>query len=453
MLTAVGVYYQYFYEPANCFDGVQNADEIGVDCGGSCVRICSFTVAPPRVLWAQSFAVTDNQYNAVAYVENRNEGAGAPVLRYTFQLFDADGLINEKQGETVLPANTTQPIFEGRIMTGGRTPTETKLIITNPELWLPSVSDRSNFRTTALALLQPDSRPRLNVTMQNSNLTTVNDLEVVATIFDVRGNPLTASQTFVDTFPGRSAVNLVFTWPRPIAKTIRSCEVPSDIMMVLDRSGSMAADGGNPPEPLESAKRSAQDFISQLRPTDTVGILSYATTPSSPMEQLLTTDKASALDAIARVAMRQDGIQYTDMNAAIAAAATELTSVRHRDDARKVMIIFTDGDVTRPLNAAGERDVAYAAEAARAAARAAKDQDITIYTIGFGDFFAPSSDAISRDVALISDLASAPELSYTAPTLADLARVYSEIADAICEEGATRIDVIPKTTTGFPQWP
>ena len=453
MLCLVGVYYNYFYEPDSCFDGVQNGDELGVDCGGSCVRICSFTVEPPRVLWAESFAVTDNQYNAVAYIENRNQIAGTPEVRYTFQLFDKDGIINQKSGITSLPPNTTQPVFEGRIATGERVPTRTTLELTPAELWLPGASDRGNYRTTALELLQADSRPRLNVTLQNDNLYAVNNVEVIATIFDARGTPLTASQTFIDNFAGRSQSNLVFTWPRPIAKTIRSCEVPSDIMIVLDRSGSMAADGGSPPEPLESAKVSAQAFVRQLRADDQVGFLSYATNPSSPIEQMLTSDKTRATEAIAGATMGTDGVQYTNMGEAISVASAELVSSRHRDDARKVMILFTDGDVTRPLNPDGERDIQYAGDYARIQADQAKEQDITIYTIGFGDFFAQTSDLIVRDLDLISDLASAPEMSFTAPTVADLVRVYSEIADSICEEGAARIDVVPKTGGGFPQWP
>ncbi len=453
MLCVTGVYYNYFYEPDSCFDEMQNGDELAPDCGGSCVRICSFTVEPPRVLWAESFAVTDNQYNAVAYVENRNQVAGTPELRYKFQLFDKDGLINEKSGVTSLPPNSTQPIFEGRIATGGRVPSYTTLELESSQLWLPGASDRSNYRTTALELLHADTRPRLNVTLQNDNLYTVSNVEVIATIFDARGTPLTASQTFIDNFVGRTQSNLVFTWPRPIAKTVRSCEVPSDIMIVLDRSGSMAADGGTPPEPLESAKSSAKTFVEQLRATDQIGFLSYATTPSSPIEQELTTDKTMAVGAILSTAMGSDGVQYTNMGEAIKIATDELVSARHRADARKVMILFTDGDVTRPLNSAGQRDVAFAGEYAKTLAKTAKDQDIIIYTIGFGDFFATSSDLISRDLTLISDLASAPALSFTAPTLADLARVYSEIADSICEEGAARIDVVPKTGGGFPQWP
>ena len=36
LLIGTGIYFAYFYEAANCFDGTQNGDERGVDCGGSC---------------------------------------------------------------------------------------------------------------------------------------------------------------------------------------------------------------------------------------------------------------------------------------------------------------------------------------------------------------------------------------------------------------------------------
>jgi Mg-chelatase subunit ChlD len=452
-LVLVGVYYNYFYQAPNCFDGTQNSDELGVDCGGPCVRICSFSVIPPREVWAKSFAVTSSQYNAVAYIENRNQTAGTPELRYRFELYDATGLITVRDGVTTLPPNSTYPIFEGRINTDGRTPTRTVLVLNPPELWLPANYDRNNYRTISLELLDIDARPRLNVLLQNDDLVESRNVEVVATIFDSQGNPLTASQTFIDIFPGRSASELVFTWPQPIAKTIRSCDVPSDIMIVLDRSGSMAADGGTPPEPLESAKLSAATFVNQLRATDQVGFVSYATTPSVPLEQTLTSNRAAARQAILGTAMGTDGTQYTDMGAALQVATNELLSTRHRTDARKVMIFFTDKDVTRPLNPAGQRDVEFAANYARQMAVAAKEKDITIYTIGFGDFFQPASNEIQRDTQLIADLASAPEFSYTAPTIAELERVYREIAESICEDGPTKIDVLPKTSNIFAPWP
>ena len=138
------------------------------------------------------------------------------------------------------------------------------------------------------------------------------------------------------------------------------------------------------------------------------------------------------------------------MGAAFREAFRELQSARARDDARKVIVFLTDGDVTRPVNpVTGLRDVEYAAQYARDNAQAAKDREVTIYTIGFGDFFLEIEDILDRDLGLVRDLASDPGKSFIAPTVAELERVYRNIAEDICEEGPARIDIIPRTGANF----
>lgn len=450
-IAVTSIYFLFFYAQATCFDNLQNGAELGVDCGGKCVRICSFTVTPPQVVWAESFKIVDGQYNAVAYIENKNTEAATPALSYTFKLLEDGVVIAERSGLTILPPNSVYPIFEGRILTTeGREPTQTIIEIEESDMWLPASVGRNQFKTLDIDLLSTDSRPRLNVQIENTELTEARDVEVVATIFDRAGKPVTASQTFIDNFAPRSTKEIAFTWPNSIAKTVRSCEVPSDIVLVLDRSGSMAADGGTPPEPLESAKSAAKTFVRLIRNTDLVSFLSYATTPSSPIEQTLTSNLTDIEAAIQNVAMGKDGVQYTDMGAALDSALTEVTSLRHREEARKIIIFLTDGDVTRPLNPqTGLADREYAANFARTMAEKAKAANVTIYTIGFGDFFKGATDEVARDVDLIRDLASEPSLFFAAPTVTELEAVYKEIAGGLCEEGPTKIEVITKTSTNF----
>lgn len=450
LLLAI-LYVQFVQTQPSCFDGRQNGDERGVDCGGSCQRICTFDVTEPHVRWAQSFRIADGQYNVAAYVENRNRDAGIRELGYRFVLYDERGdVITERSGVTPLPPDGVYPIFEGTVTTDGRTPARTFIELDQDPFWLAADAGREQFEVRSRQLFDVDARPRLLARIYNTSLDDERDVEIVATIFNASGTALTASQSVVPLFLGREEREVAFTWPEPIAKTVRSCEVPSDIMVVLDRSGSMAADGGNPPEPLESAKNAAINFVQQLRDNDQVGYLSYATTPSAPIEQTLTPNRTQVETAIAGTRMGTDGVQYTNMGDALTAAYRELRSARGRSDARKVIVFMTDGDVTRPVNpATGARDIEYAAQYANDAARAAKDDDVTIYTIGFGDFFLDAPGVIERDVQLLRDLASEQELFFEAPTLADLARVYRDIVTDICEEGAAVIDIVPKTTGGL----
>jgi len=409
------------------------------------------SITHPVVEWAESFKIQDGQYNAVAYIQNRNAVAGTPEFKYKFQLLENGSLIAERSGTTVLPPNTVYPIFEGRIATtDGRAPTETRFEFEPAELWLPATYIRNQFRVIDLNLENADTRPRLTTKIENTELTDADAVETVATIFSSEGKPLTVSRTLIDKLASRTTREVVFTWPNSIAKTIKSCEVPSDIMVVLDRSGSMAADGGNPPEPLESAKVAAQNFILQVQSSTQIGLVSYSASATLPIEQVLTNDKQIAAKAATQVTMGKDGTQYTNMGDAFATALAELTSERHRDNARKVIIFLTDGDVTRPVNpATNELDRDYAATYALEKAKEAKDASVTIYTIGFGQALQKEDGSMTRDIELIRNLASEPDLYYEAPTIADLEKVYKQIATGLCEEGPTKIEVIPKNRPVF----
>ncbi len=451
LLVSGLVYLIYFTTPPTCFDSLQNGGEDGVDCGGPCVRICAISVTPPSVLWVNSFRVADGQYNAVAYIENRNEVAATRELNYTLTLLDGNEVIAEKHGVTLLPPNSVYPIFEGPIFTeGGRVPTETTLTLEPVAVWQPATMGREQFRVLDYELMDVDARPRLSTQVENTALTDATAVEVVATIFSSAGTPLTASRTFIDNFRARTTRDVVFTWPNSIARTVRSCEIPSDIVLLIDRSGSMRADGQNPPEPLTSAKLAAETFIEQVKGEAQVGVISYATTPSLPIEQTLTADLTAAREAIASVTMGTDGVQYTNLGDAFRSAYQELSSDRGRDNARKVIILMTDGDVTMPFDPeTGNMNREFAANYARQQAEVAKDSEVTVYTIGFGDFLRNPGPDLTRDTGLLRELASGAEYFFTAPTATELANVYQTIASGLCEEGITRVEIIPKTDANF----
>lgn len=426
-----GVYFLYFYEAANCFDGFQNADERGVDCGGSCVRICSFDVTSPNIRWAQSFKVRDGQYNAVAYIENMNKGAATPELSYTFSLYDDDGLITEIPGVTILPPDSVYPIFAGPIRTDDRVPTKTFIEVNDAELWLPALSGRDQFTVVDRTLTGVDSAPRLTARVRNTALTPTEDVEVVATIFDVRGNALTSSRTFVEYFGPQSTEEIVFTWPEPIAKTLRSCEVPTDIVVAIDLSGSMNNDQDDPPEPITSVLQAAESFVSRLRERDKAALVTFATEATTNIQ--LTNEIDRVEDTVNGLSIApEEETGSTNTGDAFLRAQEELSSSRHNTNARKVMVILTDGLATAP----DEEPEKYALEKAEAL----KADDVEVYAIGLGQ-------EVNMD--FVRSVASGPEYAYQALSRTQVDRIYEEITGAICEDGPAIIDIIPKTETSF----
>lgn len=431
-LVSTGVYFLYFYAAPTCFDNKQNGEEIGMDCGGnSCTRICAVSVRQPSVVWSKSFEVQPSQFNAVAYVDNVNPVAGTPELQYTFTLSDAAGVITERSGTTVLPPNSTYPIFEGHIDTQGRVPTATTLVLKPPALWLPALENRSQFKTVDLKLVEADARPKLNVKMENTGIGEAKSVEVVATIFDSRGTALTASQTFVDIFPGRMQKDLVFTWPNPIAKTVRSCSVPTDVVLAIDLSGSMNNDGGLPPQPVTAVLKAASGFVANLHPEDRVSVVTFAS--NAEVAVPLSSSASSIADAIKKLVINpKEERGTTNTGDALSVAQTELNSVRHNPDARRVVILLTDGLATAP----GKTPEIYAEEKAALL----KTDGINLFTIGLGK---------GADMAFVQTIASNAKQAFAAPTATMLGSIYQSITGSICEDGAARIDVIPKVTDVF----
>lgn len=423
-------YYTYLYAAPTCTDGKQNGNERGVDCGGACSLICLADINEPRVEWSRSFRVTDGQYNAVAYVVNENPYA-TRELSYTFRLFDEDGLIAERSGTTVLMPNATTPVFEGRVITDDRVPRQTVFEITNPGRWYAPSRDRSSFRTETFDLADAGSAPRLTAQLTNTLFDPVREVEVVATIFDRSGNALTTSQTYVEEFGAQSSRNLTFTWPEPIANTLRSCDVPTDVVLAIDLSGSMNNDSEDPPEPLTTVLSAARGFISRLQAADQVSVVTFATEATTPLP--LSSDKAAANRLVQSLAIDPEEERgSTNTGAAFGHAFRELSSDRVNVDARKVMVVLTDGLATAP----DEEPEQFAL----AGASVLKSLGTQVFSIGIGE-------QVNQD--FVRQLASTENNAYFAITPQQIDTIYRTITDEICEDGPARIDIIPKTPDIF----
>lgn len=434
-LSLVGVlfYYVGFYNPANCFDGKENGEERGIDCGGSCVPFCSIDVSSPEVVWARSFKIAKGRYNAVAYIENYNYTAGAPKLAYTFEFYSNEEKVGERKGTTVLPPNSSYPIFEGRVNFDSDVEiTETKLTLEPVELWLPSSINRDQLKSVDINLAGSDDKPRLYVDMENTELEAAENIEVVATIFNQGGVPVTSSQTIIEHIDARSTEEITFTWPNPIDKTYIDCLIPTDVVVAIDLSGSMNNDGDNPPQPVTDALSAAADFVNSLQEDDKVALVTFASNAILQSNLTINTEVVEQKVLDLEIDSSEES-GYTNTFEALGVAAEELNSERHNPEARKVLVLLTDGLPTT----ADDTDIVSLVEEK---AKTLSDDEITIYAIGLGE---------GSDQEFIQNIASTPDDAYFAPTGADLDEIYSEITSSICEVGATKIDIIAKTETSF----
>ncbi len=196
--------------------------------------------------------------------------------------------------------------------------------------------------------------------------------------------------------------------------TVQECSAPADVVLIIDRSGSMTYDNGTR---LADAKTASKGFIDLLQATDQAGLVTYATTAT--MNHLLDADFVtlkSKIDAIVAVGA-------TNIGDAIKLANIELGSLRARSSAAHVEILLTDGKANKPFGPGrGEyaADVQYAKDQAAVAAAAG----IRIFTIGLGT---------DVNTAMLMDIATSTGASYFAsPSSSDLASIYADIASQLC---------------------
>ncbi len=432
------IFWKFWYQAPSCFDKVKNGDENGVDCGGSCSLICDSSVIKPIVKWdPQLFEVLPGVWSALVYVENANLNVDATYAPYTFTIYDKNNkILEERKGATILPKNKTVGIFEGSIRIKDKTkPRRAVFELSDNIVWKKDNKVGKDITVTHSPLLNLASTPRVKANIKNNSTENIKNIELVIAIFDGSDNVIAASRTFVEDLKQNENTNVIFTWPKSFNLGSKVCQSPSDVALLLDRSGSMASLATKPPEPLFAAKEAANFFVEQLTPKDKVSLVSFAAKAENPIDLNLTNNFNSASQAIKTVNIEQGGVQYTNIFDAIHSAWQELISARAKDKSSKIIILLTDGRANNPKNPKGDTeadDIKYAESKAIKEALNAKKDGIVIYTIGLGD---------KINESFLKTIASKENNYFFAPSALNLKTIYKNISSNICKEIPARIEI------------
>ena len=160
-------------------------------------------------------------------------------------------------------------------------------------------------------------------------------------------------------------------------------------------------------------------------------LVTFAT--DAVLEKRLTRNTASIAQTIRELVIDpKEEVGSTNQGEAFRRAFEELHSELHSVEARKVLVLLTDGLATAP----DEEPEAYALKNAQLV----KDSGITVFTIGLGQ-------QVNMD--FVRALASTPASAYQAASTDDLDQIYRTITASLCEDGAAVIDIVPKTDASF----
>ncbi len=436
------IFWKFWYTAPTCSDNIRNGDETGVDCGGACSHICSSEARLPIVRWdPRLFEPLSGVWSAIVYVENPNTNVDAVYAPYKFTIYGNNNqVLYERTGATVLPKNKTVGVFEGSIvLPDGVRPSRALFEFEDGRIvWRKNESAEKVIAISHTPILRMESTPRVEALVENLSLAEVNNIELVAVIFDGRDNAIAASRTFINRLKKDDSAQIFFTWPQPFELGTRACSRKSNTALLLDRSGSMASLGNNPPEPLTSAKNAAISFVDRLKVGDRIAVVSFATESSQPYDLVLTEDFDSARSAINAINIGKGETQFTNIYDALHQGFNALVSGGEDAERASVAVLLTDGVANIPKDPNGRteaEDIVFAEKSALTEAGLMKKDGIEIYTIGLGT---------SVNKNFLAEVASRPQNFFFAPSAEDLESIYKDISSDICQEVPARIEITYK---------
>ncbi len=224
-----------------------------------------------------------------------------------------------------------------------------------------------------------------------------------------------------------------------ITTTTQTCsEVPVDLALVLDRSGSMdgaGTQGENPPpqDPgkFDAAQDGAYALVNSLGSNDQGALVTFA--DSATLDEPLTGDKQALNDSIAAV-VPEGG---TNLGSGIDTAHSELTGPDSNSGAEKVMVVLSDGNSKSGPDPETE-------------AQQAIGDGVRIITVAY--------EGAEFNTTTLENVASSPSDAYLA-NQSNVEQIFSDLRSQICDteevdlSDGVRLDGDPSTEEIDPYQP
>ena len=211
-----GVY--YLNHKPTCFDGIQNQNEEGLDCGLVCGNSCR-KVLPVQVSSVRLFKIGEGDYDVLAQVYNPNSDLGSPKVDYDLIFLDSDN------------TEISRSSFDFYILPG-----QTKHIIltsikSQPDIAMASIAIKDvTWEKLNMVNMQSISFPVKDKQFKDTELGAVvfNDsdfdfdtVDIGVILYDQNDNVIGVNRSNVNTLLSRTDRFFKVLWPKPIVGVFR----------------------------------------------------------------------------------------------------------------------------------------------------------------------------------------------------------------------------------------
>ncbi len=225
-LLAFWFWNSFIKEKPNCFDGKKNGTEEGVDCGGSCEKICPFKALKVNVGWAKSFPINNKGfYNGAAMVENPNFNY-ALKMNYDMKFLNSKGIvIGEKKDIVELEPLEKKIIFYPSL--NFRNQKIVKTFFKKGEIFDLEEKQAVDKKiiVNAKELSDDGEGKRLKITLENKDFKAHRDIQVFAVLLGTDGNVINMSRTYLEYIDKEERKVVYMTWPIKFKKKVASIKI------------------------------------------------------------------------------------------------------------------------------------------------------------------------------------------------------------------------------------
>ncbi len=218
--------YALLHKAPSCTDGTMNADEEGIDCGGSCSYLCAAGLVPASVSFVRELPQASGRTDVIAYLKNPNPSAAAKGVRYTVELYDANRtVVAKKEGVADLAPAMETPVYLSNVYSGSESIDRAFLSIDEGYQWYAMTEPLSVPVVSNPQVAGTAAAPRVTASVTNPFPKALKNIKLIATVFDGEGNAIAASQTVLASLAPQARTDAVFTWNAPFPAAISRIDV------------------------------------------------------------------------------------------------------------------------------------------------------------------------------------------------------------------------------------